>query len=535
MKPFSAPYSAITDRLRGRGEKSKYIEYLITATCAIGNMLFGYDQGVMGGFLTSEPFMRTFPSITSDNNATLQGFTVAVYEIGCAIGALSVIFGGDRFGRRITVMLGELIVIIGAILQASAFGLPQLIAARVITGVGNGMAVAVLPTWNGECSRATNRGRAVLWQLNINILGICIAYWVDYAVNQSAATVDTDWSWRFPLALQVFFAALTIVLSFFLPDSPRSLIKMGHISEARDVVDMLSLEPDEAKRNENTDVTMAMIELTLEEESVQTGSWKEIFTQGEQRFFQRLVLAIMSLCMLQISGVNLITYYASVIFQDTLGMSRNTSLLVTGFNGLEYWLATFIPIPLIDRVGRRRIMIFSAIGQSISMAVLAGTIAYPDSKGAGYTAAVFLFVFNTFLAIGMDGIPFLLPVELTPLKTRAKSVAIATGFFWLCNFFVVMISPVLIERIKFGTYILWAGTNFAFIPMIYFLIPETMKANLEDIDILFERNPTWLIGPGSRQKLAAIVREREGLDEIQKQHGHDGDEKEAIKNIENAA
>lgn len=150
-------------------------------------------------------------------------------------------------------------------------------------------------------------------------------------------------------------------------------------------------------------------------------------------------------------------------------MSRNTSLLVTGFNGLEYWLATFIPIPIIDRVGRRRIMIFSAIGQSLSMAVLAGTIAYPDSKGAGYTAAVFLFVFNTFLAIGMDGIPFLLPVELTPLKTRAKSVAIATGFFWLCNFFVVMISPVLIARIKFGTYILWAGTNFAFIPMIYFL------------------------------------------------------------------
>lgn len=156
----------------------------------------------------------------------------------------------------------------------------------------------------------------------------------------------------------------------------------------------------------------------------------------------------------------------------------------------------------------------------------------------------------------MDGIPFLLPVELTPLKTRAKSVAIATGFFWLCNFFVVMISPVLIARIKYGTYILWAGTNFVFIPLIYFLskfpprvatrlfvlprpfsftkphtaVPETMKANLEDIDILFERNPTWIIGPGSRKKLAAIVREREGLNEIQRQHGHD--EKEVVKTIE---
>lgn len=90
-------------------------------------------------------------------------------------------------------------------------------------------------------------------------------------------------------------------------------------------------------------------------------------------------------------------------------MSRNTSLLVTGFNGLEYWLATFIPIPLIDRVGRRRIMIFSAIGQSLSMAVLAGTIAYPDSKGAGYTAAVFCLSLTRSSPLAWTVFPFCCP------------------------------------------------------------------------------------------------------------------------------
>lgn len=120
-------------------------------------------------------------------------------------------------------------------------------------------------------------------------------------------------------------------------------------------------------------------------------------------------------------------------------------------------------------MGRRRLMLFTAVGQCLSMAVLAACIAYPSSKAAGWIATVFLFVFNTFFAIGFDGIPFLLPVELTPLETRAKSVAIATGCFWLCNFFVVMISPVLINNIKYGTYILWCGTNFVFIPMIYYL------------------------------------------------------------------
>ncbi|KAJ9133457.1 General substrate transporter [Pleurostoma richardsiae] len=524
MKPLSAPFTVFTDRMRGRGQKSVWIEYMITATCAIGNMLFGYDQGVMGGFLTSGPFERTFPSISGDGNATLQGFTVAVYEIGCAIGALSVIAGGDRIGRRATVMLGELIIIIGAVLQASSFSLSQLIVARIVTGVGNGMAVAVLPTWNGECSRATSRGRAVLWQLNVNIFGIAVAYWVDYGVNRSSATVDTDWSWRFPLALQVLFASATILLAFFLPDSARALVRKGRIEEARDVVDMLSLTEDPVKRAEETDRTMSHIERALEEEAASDASWHDIFTQGRPRFFQRLVLAIISICMLQISGVNLITYYAPVIFEDTLGMSRNMSLLLSGFNGLEYWLATFIPIPLVDRVGRRPIMLFAAIGQCISMAVLAGCTAYPDNQAAGYVATVFLFVFNTFLAIGMDGIPFLLPVELTPLQTRAKSVAIATGFFWLCNFFVVMVSPIMMSNIGYGTYILWSATNFFFIPMIYLLIPETMNADLEDIDVLFETNPTWLIGVGSRRKLAQIITNRQAEDVGEKRARTSADE-----------
>ncbi|CRG91013.1 hypothetical protein PISL3812_08061 [Talaromyces islandicus] len=141
-------------------------------------------------------------------------------------------------------------------------------------------------------------------------------------------------------------------------------------------------------------------------------------------------------------------------------MPRKISFLVSGYNSLEFRLATFVPIPLIDRVVRP-IMLFSAIGQTIPMAILAGC----------------------------DGIPFLLPVELTPLRTRGKSVAIATGCFGLCNFFVVMISPVLIDSIKY--------------------VPESSKAVIEVIDILFETSPTMLIRPGSRKKLQNIVSSRQ--------------------------
>ena len=131
------------------------------------------------------------------------------------------------------------------------------------------------------------------------------------------------------------------------------------------------------------------------------------------------------------------------------------SLLISGFVGLEFWLASFIPIPLIDRLGRRPLLLFGAIGQCISMVIIAATVAYPNNKVCGYVSIVFILwvshiylifcsslqcslcqfssLFNTVCAIGTNGLAFLLPVELTPLQTRGKSVAISTGFFWLCN------------------------------------------------------------------------------------------------------
>ncbi|RJE25596.1 sugar transporter [Aspergillus sclerotialis] len=308
MKPFTTPYSFLVERLRGRGARSAWIEYLITATCGIGNMLFGYDQGVMGSLLTGPSFEATFPSI-SNGNDTLQGFTVAVYELGCAAGALTVIISGDRFGRRLTVMLGELIIIIGAILQASSFELAQLIVGRIVAGLGNGMAAAILPTWNGECSRAKNRGRAVMWQLNINLFGIALAYWVDYGLAASPRTGGNGWAWRLPLALQSAFSVLTIVLALFLPESPRVLMRNGKVAEASDVVDMLSLEEDPAARSLETRVVVSMIEKTLQEDMQSNSTWQAIFTQGKPRFFQRLVLSAFVMSMYQLTGVNLITYY----------------------------------------------------------------------------------------------------------------------------------------------------------------------------------------------------------------------------------
>lgn len=188
-------------------------------------------------------------------------------------------------------------------LQFTSYSLAQLIVARVVTGVGNGMAVAVLPTWNGETSAEGVRGKAIMFQININIFGIALAYWVDYAVGQSPSTAQTDWAWRFPLSLQVLFAATTIALSLFLPDSPRALVRKGQIDDARDVLDMLSRETDPERREESVRETLAMIETSLNEELAIATGWTDVLSQGPSRNRQRLILAVAALCSLQITGI----------------------------------------------------------------------------------------------------------------------------------------------------------------------------------------------------------------------------------------
>ncbi|GAT21976.1 sugar transporter [Aspergillus luchuensis] len=141
------------------------------------------------------------------------------------------------------------------------------------------------------------------------------------------------------------------------------------------------------------------------------------------------------------------------------------------------------------------------------MAVLAATVAYPGNKACGYVSVVCVFIFNTVCAIGTNGLAFLLPVELTPLQTRGTSVAISTGFFWLCNFFVVMISPVLISRIQYDR----IPEFEPFVNNLDTAVPETCKASLEDIDVLFENNPKWLIGPQSKKKMAKITEDASAL------------------------
>ncbi|RSL92304.1 hypothetical protein CEP52_013880 [Fusarium oligoseptatum] len=465
----------------------KPLDWAITATAGSGFLLFGYDQGVMSGLLTGDAFTRTFPEIDTTNggggSSSLQGTVVAIYEIGCFFGAIFCLLAGEYLGRRKSIMIGCVVLSVGAALQASAFGIPQMIVGRIVAGLGNGMNTSTIPVWHSELMKAKNRGRGLAVELAINIFGVMLSYWVDYGMS----FVSNDSQFRFPLALQILFAVMTFFGILFLPESPRWLIAHDRHDEAREILWAVRKDAKSiSKDHEDISRSLAEIQHTIKEEreAAQTSSFKAMLKNGEQKFLYRTLLGVGAQFAQQLSGINLITYYAPVIFQESVGMSHNLSLLLAGFNGIAYFLSSLIPIWVIDRLGRRKLMMFAAAGQCGCMAILAGTVSTGKSA-PGIVAIVMLFMFNFFFAVGLLAIPWLLPAEYAPLAIRTRAAALATASNWIFTFLVVEITPVSISSIGWKTYVYFCIFNFAFLPMFYFFYPETRLLSLEQIDKLF--------------------------------------------------
>ncbi|TFK43653.1 general substrate transporter [Crucibulum laeve] len=486
--PITAEFSARVEshKLSLRGRKLTMAIAIVTGT---GFTLFGYDQGVMSALLSAKQFEKTFPEVVVNdahkNHATLQSLLVAIYEIGCLIGALSNLWIGDRLGRRRTIVLGGLVMIIGAILQAASFSYAQMLIARVITGLGNGLNTSTVPSYHAECSPATRRGSLIMIEGSLITFGIMISFWA----NGSSA------QWRVPIALQIIFALIMIVGIGFLPESPRWLLKSNRPAEAMAVISALDDKPitdPQVKRTFHAiseAVEMEDLEprtFGAEKSSTMASrkpSLRELFTGGRTQNFRRVSLGIVIQCFQQITGINIITYYATLLF-ERLGISDTKSRIIAACNGTEYFLASLIAIGLIDKVGRRKLMLFGSTGQTLTMILLAvlGSI---SGSGAQVVSAVLLFVFNSFFAVGWLGMTWLYPAEIVGLRMRAPANALSTASNWMFNFLVVMVTGPSFENISWKTYIVFASLNAIIIPAVYFFFPETAGRSLEDMDVIF--------------------------------------------------
>ncbi|KAI0321836.1 general substrate transporter [Amylostereum chailletii] len=463
-----------------RGRKLTAAIAFISGT---GFTLFGYDQGVMSALLTAGQWEKIFPqTVASDAHpeyATLQSFVVAVYEIGCLIGAISNLWIGDRLGRRKTIALGGIIMIIGAIIQTASFSYAQMVVARIITGIGNGLNTSTVPSYQAECASAKKRGSFIMIEGTLISFGIMISYWIDFACFWAQSSSA---QWRVPIALQILLALIMIIGIAGLPESPRWLVKHGRDQEALAVMSALD---DKPHTHDDVQLLYYGIRDTViaEESGAKQTDLRALLTGGPKQNFRRAALGVVVQCFQQITGINLITYYATLLF-ERLGLSDVNSRIVAACNGTEYFLASLIAIALIDRIGRRKLMLFGAVGQMFTMILLAilGSI---NNSASQIVSAVLLFVFNSFFAVGWLGMTWLYAAEIVGLNIRAPSNALSTASNWIFNFMVVMVTGPSFENINWGTYIVFASLNALIVPVVYFFFPETAGRSLEDMDIIF--------------------------------------------------
>ena len=333
-----------------------------------------------------------------------------------------------------------------------------------------------------ETTPAENRGKLVLLEGFFAIGGVALASWIEFGLYY---VENNPVSWRFPIAFQAFFALIITSLILFLPESPRWLLNKDRVEEATNVLGRLAGVPKgEEESSESVVMGVNTIQHTLREDRAAGGS-SNPFSCNETRNFHRTCLAVVVNMLAQMSGVNIVTFYSDTIFQGDLHYSGNLSRIITGCLQIWQFLCAGLAVLLIDRFGRRPLLIGATVGMTISQAGLAGLSSDLTNRSSAGATLLFDFIVFICFPIGLFIVPFMYAAEIAPQQTRAKVAAMAASANWLFNFLIAEVTPIGFDNIKWRYYLVYVCINFAASLIIYFFFPETRGRSLEEIDEIF--------------------------------------------------
>jgi sugar porter (SP) family MFS transporter len=440
---------------------------LIAAVAALGGLLFGYDTGVISGALL---FIKDVFHLST----AMQGLVAGIALGGAVAGAAAAGTLSDRFGRHPVILVTALAFIVGSLLSAVAPSLWVLLLGRIIVGVAIGVASMVCPLYLAEIAHARQRGGVVsLNQLCIT-LGILVSYLVGYALAQVAD------GWRWMLGLGAVPGIVLALGMLVLPESPRWLAGHGRAADAEAA--LRRLRPGE-------DVAAALT--TLRSDLRREGRlppWSALLAPALRR---PLVIGIGLAMFQQITGINTVIYFAPQIFQAAGVGSNAASILATAGVGAVNVLLTLVAIWLIDRAGRRALLLWSLGGMAASLLALAGGFAFGAHGNLGWLTEVSLAVYVAFFAVGLGPVFWLLISEIFPLALRGRAMSVAAVSNWGFNLLVTLTFLSLIQAFgQVGTFLIYAVLTGVAIVFTAALVPETKGRTLEEIEADLGRSAT---------------------------------------------
>jgi sugar porter (SP) family MFS transporter len=447
----------------------------VASVAALGGLLFGYDSAVINGAVAS------IQNHFHISDASL-GFAVASAVLGAAAGAMTAGRLADRIGRVSVMKIAAVLFFISAIGTALAVSVWMIVLFRIIGGVGVGVASVIAPTYIAEISPARIRGRLGSLQQLAIVSGIFVSLATDYLLAHQAGGASKDlWlgleAWRWMFIMMALPAVLYGVLAFTIPESPRYLVATQRIPEARKVLTMLLGE-------KNLDITIDRIQNTLVGET--KPSWRDLRKPGGG--IHGIVWVGLGLSIFQqFVGINIIFYYSNVLWQ-AVGFDEGQSFVITVITSILNIATTLIAISLIDKIGRKPLLLIGSAGMATTLATMAFIFGTAPQVGgtpqlSGVEGPIALIAANLFVvAFGMSWGPvvWVLLGEMFPNRIRAAALGLAAAAQWAANWLITVSFPQLRNQLglAYGFYALCAALSFLF---VWRWVRETKGVSLEDM------------------------------------------------------
>ena len=431
--------------------------YFVSIVAATSGLLFGFDIAVISGALVllKEQFHLT--DFTSEVAAS-------ALLVGCVAGASLAGWFSDRYGRRVVLMGSAVLFAVSSIAAALPRDLTDFVYARFAGGIAIGVASVLAPLYIAEVSPARTRGRLVSLNQMAIVTGILLAYLVNWRLSFLGAD---SWRWMFAVAAVPAFAFL--IALFFVPESPRWLVEYGREHEALSVLSRVS-------GRAAAEVELADIRDTIAQEG---GTLRELLQPGYRR---ALVVAVVLAIVQQWTGINTILFYGPTIFREHIGgHSATSSMAPNVIIGLVNFLMTIVSLWIIDKVGRRPLLMFSAGGMAVSHLVLG--LAFMADPRPGMLIIITMLILAAFFAIGMGPGVWVIMSEIFPTRVRGRAMSVATISLWVACV-VLTLTFLSLSRALGPTGAFWIYAGIALFTVVFVGVatPETKGRTLEEIE-----------------------------------------------------
>ncbi|GCE06598.1 sugar porter family MFS transporter [Dictyobacter aurantiacus] len=441
--------------------------YFITSVAALGGLLFGYDTGVISG-------AQLFLVKTFSLNPQQQELAVSAVLIGAIIGAIVAGKVNDAFGRKKTLLLLAVIFTLGALLTAVSPNYTLFLIFRAIVGLGIGAAASVVPVYISEMAPFQMRGKLVTFNQLAVTIGIAVSYWVDLAFAHAGM------GWPPMFATAAIPGILLFVGMLMSPETPRWYASRGRWAEARQVLECIE--------GADPELEIAEIHTSLSIEQKQ-GRIRDLFTP---RVRMALLVGVGLAVFQQFVGINTVIYYAPTIFQSAGVSSASSAILATSVVGVVNVLATIVALLLLDKAGRRVLLISGCIGMIIGLALL-GTIFATGAANAGLLTMLALMIYIISFAISMGPVFWLMSAEIFPTSVRGAGASVCSFSNWAANFIVSITFLSLIGGIGTAhTFWLYAVIGVIALVFCWYLVPETKGKTLEQIEAYWNNGRRWI-------------------------------------------